>query len=259
MGFPKISTFRKAVQNDSLATFPGNLASSQIGQNLHFSVPTELYYMTQEYQGTQSTKKIHLPSDDIPPPEVDKITELEDNAPRPIARKTNYMSAKCVPATGKIYSDPTGRFVATSISGNRYLLVIYDYDSNTIHAEGMPSSTKESQVTTYNTIIKLLKKRGCNPKFLILDNVTSDFLEEFLDDEDVTFELVPPYLHRRNYAEREIRTFKEHFIAIFSGTDPTFPIILWDKLTTVHYDTEFAAYVSYTPTIICLCSIMGIV
>ena len=166
----------------------------------------------------------------VPTPDVDKITELEDTTSPPITRKTNYIFAKCVPATGKIYGDSTGRFVATSISGNKYLLVIYDYDSNTIHAEGMPSNTKESQVTAYNTVIKLLQKRGCNPKLLKLDNVTSDFLEEFLDDEDITFELVPPYLHRRNSAERAIRTFKEHFIAILSGTDPSFPINLWDKL-----------------------------
>ena len=65
---------------------------------------------------------------------------------------------------------------------------------------------------------------------LKLDNVTSAFLEEFLDDEDITFELVPSYLHRRNSAERAVRTFKENFIAIFSGTDPTFPINMWDKL-----------------------------
>ena len=41
---------------------------------------------------------------------------------------------------------------------------------------------------------------------------------------------MPPYIHRRNAAERAIRTFKDHFISILCGTDPLFPINVWDKL-----------------------------
>ena len=37
-------------------------------------------------------------------------------------------------------------------------------------------------------------------------------------------------MHRRNAAERAIRTFKNHFIAILCGTDPAFPMTLWDNL-----------------------------
>ena len=46
----------------------------------------------------------------------------------------------------------------------------------------------------------------------------------------VDFQLAPPHMHRRNAAERAIRTFKNHFIAILCGTDPNFPIALWDRL-----------------------------
>ena len=35
----------------------------------------------------------------------------------------------------------------------------------------------------------------------------------------------------RNAAERHIRTFRNHFISILAGTDPDFPLHLWDKLT----------------------------
>jgi hypothetical protein len=40
----------------------------------------------------------------------------------------------------------------------------------------------------------------------------------------------PPHCHRRNAAERAIRTFKEHFVAGLSSVDPTFPLHLWDRL-----------------------------
>jgi hypothetical protein len=41
---------------------------------------------------------------------------------------------------------------------------------------------------------------------------------------------VPPQCHRRNAAERAIRTFKEHFVAGLSSVDPTFTLHLWDRL-----------------------------
>ena len=37
-------------------------------------------------------------------------------------------------------------------------------------------------------------------------------------------------MHRLNSAEREIRTFKAHFLAIFAGVYPYFPRRLWDHL-----------------------------
>jgi hypothetical protein len=41
---------------------------------------------------------------------------------------------------------------------------------------------------------------------------------------------VPPHCHRRNAAERAIRTFKENFVAGLSSVYPTFPLHLWDIL-----------------------------
>jgi hypothetical protein len=46
----------------------------------------------------------------------------------------------------------------------------------------------------------------------------------------VEYQLVPPHCHRRNDAERAIRTFKEHFVAGLSSMDPNFPLHLWDIL-----------------------------
>jgi hypothetical protein len=42
--------------------------------------------------------------------------------------------------------------------------------------------------------------------------------------------LPPPGIHRRNAAERAIRTFKNHFIAGLCGVDQYFPLHLWDRL-----------------------------
>jgi hypothetical protein len=46
---------------------------------------------------------------------------------------------------------------------------------------------------------------------------------------DVEYQLVRPHCHRRNAAERAIRTFKDHFVAGLSSLDPIFPLHLWDR------------------------------
>jgi hypothetical protein len=55
-------------------------------------------------------------------------------------------------------------------------------------------------------------------------------LKHFFTANDVEYQLVPSHGHRRNAAERAIRTFKEHFVAGLSSVDPTFPLHLWERL-----------------------------
>lgn len=44
------------------------------------------------------------------------------------------------------------------------------------------------------------------------------------------YQLVSPHQHRRNTAEHAIQTFKNHFLAVLSSTNPNFPINQWDGL-----------------------------
>jgi hypothetical protein len=54
-------------------------------------------------------------------------------------------------------------------------------------------------------------------------------LKNFFTVNNIAYQLVPPHCHRRNAAERAIRTFKEHFVAGLSSVDPSFPMHLWDR------------------------------
>jgi hypothetical protein len=72
--------------------------------------------------------------------------------------------------------------------------------------------------------------KGFKPKLQTLDNETSAALKNFFTANNVEYQLVPPHCHRRNAAERAIRTFKEHFVAGLSSVDPTFALHLWDRL-----------------------------
>ena len=51
-----------------------------------------------------------------------------------------------------------------------------------------------------------------------------------MDSNNINRKIVPPGNHRRNVAERQICTFKNHFISILAGTEPDFPLHIWYKL-----------------------------
>jgi hypothetical protein len=63
-----------------------------------------------------------------------------------------------------------------------------------------------------------------------LDNEASQLLNSYLHDKNIAFQLVPPYSHIINAAEREIRSFKDHLHVGICSTDKAFPMDLLDRL-----------------------------
>jgi hypothetical protein len=72
--------------------------------------------------------------------------------------------------------------------------------------------------------------RGLKPKLMKLDNEASKLLKNYLYQQDIAFQLVPPYSHTRNSSERAIRSFKDHLISGLCSTDKSFPIHLQDRI-----------------------------
>ena len=103
------------------------------------------------------------------------------------------------------------------------MMVIYEYDSNEIIVEPLPDRSKESIVQAHQKIIQHLKKRGFKPRLQILHNEASKLLQDEMGKHQIQMQLVPPENHRRNPAERQVCTFKNHFISILAGPDPEFP------------------------------------
>jgi hypothetical protein len=63
----------------------------------------------------------------------------------------------------------------------------------------------------------------------ILDDEASAWFKEEIQ-KNCDLQLVPPDTHWQNLAERAIRTFKSHILAILAGVNPSFPMTLWDRL-----------------------------
>jgi hypothetical protein len=141
--------------------------------------------------------------------------------------KFNYIYA-AVMDTNQIYKQLTGR--STSLSVNKYILIIYDYDSNNVLSVPMKNRGDKDMVRAFDLLIQSLIICGLKPHLQRLDNEASLALRNYLTKQGIEYQLAPPYIHRRNNAERAIQTFKNHFIAGLCSVDPNFSLKLWYKL-----------------------------
>ena len=92
----------------------------------------------------------------------------------------------------------------------------------------MKNRSSMETIKVYKEIYRYLELRGMKPCLHKLDNEVSETLKEFIVGEAwCKLQLAPPHIHRHNSAEREIITFKDHFIAGLASTDPDFPTSLW--------------------------------
>jgi hypothetical protein len=108
-------------------------------------------------------------------------------------------------------------------------MVLYDYDSSAILAQPIKDHTSPELLKAFQVMDHKLVARGLKPKLMKLDNEASKLLKEYLHQQYITFQLLPPYSHIRNSAERAIRSFKYHLIAGLCSTDKSFSMHLWDK------------------------------
>jgi hypothetical protein len=131
---------------------------------------------------------------------------------------------------GQLYTDLTGRFPVRSSKGNWYVMVCYAYDCNYVKVVPMKSRSASEWVKAYDYIHQELTAKGFKPKLQTLDNEASVAFKTVFTTNDVEYQLVPPYCHRRNSDERDIHTFEEHFVAGSASVDPYFPLHLWYRL-----------------------------
>jgi hypothetical protein len=211
---PKESAMLQAVKDGHLITWPG-ITEDAINKHLKLTPATAVGHMNQRRQNIRSTSK--TPIADQPTPNTDLDT------------KTHLVYAAVVDQ-GQLYTDLTGKFPVRSSKGNSYVMVCYVYNCNYVEVIRMKSRFGSEWVKAYDTINQELTVKGFKPKLETLNNEASAALKHFFTTNVVDYQLVPPHCHRRNAAERAIRTFKEHFVVGLSSLYPTFPLHLWDRL-----------------------------
>ena len=128
------------------------------------------------------------------------------------------------------HMDGTGRYVAVSHRGHQYILVLRSEGGNYIKLIPMVNRLKQSYLKAHQEAMTFFEARGYAPTFQRMDNEISNDFMHYLQEKNIRIDLVPPHQHRRNKAERDIRTFKNHFIAAMAGVDPSFPMHAWNEL-----------------------------
>jgi hypothetical protein len=131
---------------------------------------------------------------------------------------------------GQHYTDLTGKSPVRSSKGNSYVMVFYIYECNYVKVVPIKSRSALEWVKAYDHIHQELTAKGFKPKLETLDNEASNALKHFSTANDVEYQLVPHHCHRRNAAERAIRTCKEHFVAGISSVDQNFPLHFWYRI-----------------------------
>jgi hypothetical protein len=212
----------KGYKNGNFITWPG-IDTLSIEAHLPKSVASAKGRFDQECKNLQSTC-------------VPATTDESDDTLLPVPDSPNVKTfeacAHIVPFIAKntAYHDLTGRFPHRSSRGNEYLLIVYDYDSNSILHFALRNKTGAEIKRGWVKIHERLAKGGNQPKMYILDNEASADLKKGLNKYDLTYQLVPPHVHCRNAAERAIRTYKNNLIACLATCDPDFPVSEWDRI-----------------------------
>ncbi len=131
----------------------------------------------------------------------------------------------------KVYTDDTGCFPVRARSGNQYIMIVYHADGNLILQQPFKTKSNAHCLAAYNITMTCLAARGLSVDLQIMDNEASAAFKQAITFAwRAKFQLVPPDMHCHNWAERTIRTFKNHFIGILAGVNLTFPPYLWDLL-----------------------------
>jgi hypothetical protein len=171
IGSLPVKTLCNAIDNDWLTSFPG-LTSSAIRKHLPKSISTTMGHMHMIRKGIRPTNKPTV--NEIMNEEIDPEPPLDP--PRHINNREHNVGVTAIvfeELIGIIAIDLPGRFPTTSGQGNSYVMVMYDFDSNTINAVAIKNRRKESLIRGYNEMYEDLQRAGINTVLHRLDNRTS--------------------------------------------------------------------------------------
>jgi hypothetical protein len=117
---PVKSSWITAIKNGNFLSWPGLTDLSK-------STATTKGHLNQQRQNARTTQ-IGTNNTSIQESDIDH------------GIKTQFVYAATIDA-GQIYTDQTGRFPVVSCKGNKYIMILYDYDSNAILAQPIKDRT----------------------------------------------------------------------------------------------------------------------
>jgi hypothetical protein len=129
------------------------------------SASTTKGHLNQQRQNARTTK-INITK------AINQETDIEHGI------KNQFVYAATIDA-GRIYTDQTGRSQVVSRKGNKYIIIVYDYDSNVILAQPIKDRTVPELLKAFQIMEQEFVARGLKPKLVKLDNEASKLLKMY--------------------------------------------------------------------------------
>ena len=111
----------------------------------------------------------------------------------PSALSTNAAFYKYV--NGNSFGDLPGKFHVHSSKFKKYMLLVYNVDTNAILVKPLKSHDDANMTKAFQNIIKRLRKYNHKVTFFKLDNEVSQAVKDTLTDKSISFKLAPPHMH----------------------------------------------------------------
>ena len=131
-GFPVKSEWIKAIKAGNYITWP-ELTAEAVHKHFPESDETQKGHMKQQHQNVRSTKVKQNATNNGGGDDDDRDDQIKPQT------KLKDVYIKIYLANDTVHFDQTGHFPATSSSGNKYIMVLVEIDSNVILVEPMKS------------------------------------------------------------------------------------------------------------------------
>merc|ERR1711884_734697 len=143
LGAPTITTWLNAIENGWFTSFPG-LTSQRVRQYCFNKMETAKGHLKLQRQHVQSTK-----------PTTTSIRSIK-----------HTISTHLIEAKNQLSMDMTGRYPITSRRGNKYILIMVDWDSNYIKLIPLKSRKADTYVAAYQDGYQWFLKHGVQATLL---------------------------------------------------------------------------------------------
>ena len=166
---PSVTTLQACIRRGNFISWPG-IEKLNFQSILGTTMATAKGHLNQERKNLQSTQIVKQNDEinnDIFPNKDSKCYHC-------------YAAIIAKPEKGKTYSDQTGRFPYQSSRGNKYIFILYDFDSNAILKEAIKDRSASSLTKAWECAYNRLTHNGHQTQLHILDNEISEEFAEAL-------------------------------------------------------------------------------
>ena len=235
---PAITTLTTAIQKGFFKSWPGFTveATQKYVSNMPHVSAGRMDHVRKNIRSTKLQQVVHNILHDLQPTTLTSDSTSSDNHTFsqhdniPMQQDPTQDYYVQIETLQKIYTDQTGKFPTPSSNGMQYCFVLYSFDANAILVEPIKNRSAQELLRAHKKLVTFLTQKGYKPTMHYLDNEAPQCIKSYDSTNAIKYQLVPPFSHRRNAAERAIRTWKTHFITGLCSVDPNFPMHLWDRL-----------------------------